>query len=153
MAMSASASEQQTRVWLHGASDDVQVQEAHGDVFFFAGDERKFPFTTIVNRDTDFDHQSRLDRADVHRLNLGVAKATFLQRFLCEGGDAVPPGYAALDTWLPHPVYARMYWLSVLGPSAETLRAAAPLLREAYELQMQRSARSRGGAKDEGASA
>ena len=83
----------------------MQVQEAHGDVFFFAGDERKFPFATIVNRDTDFDHQSRLDRADVHRLNLGVAKATFLQRFLREGGEGTTqPDYAALDTWLPHPV-------------------------------------------------
>ena len=46
-----------------------------------------------------------------------------------------------------------MYWLCVLDPSAETLHATAPLLREAHELQMQRSARSRGGAKDEGASA
>lgn len=147
------ASEQQTRAWLHGAGDDVQVQEAYGDAFFFAGDERKFPFATIVNRDTEFDNQSNLDRADVHRLNLGVGKATFLQRFPREGREEAQPDYTALDTWMPHPVYARMYWLSVLNPSAETLRAAVPLLREAYAIQQQRSARSRGGAKDESAPA
>lgn len=151
--MSEIASEQQTRAWLLGAGDDVYVQEAYGDVFFFAGNERKFPFATIVNRDTEFDNQSRLDRPHVHRLNLGVAKATFLTRFPREDGEAAQPDYAALDTWLPHPVYARMYWLCVLNPSAATLRAAAPLLREAYATQKQRSARSGGATKDEAASA
>ena len=47
------------------------------------------------------------------RLNIGVGKATF-ERL---AGSTTDPDYAALDTILPHPVYAKQRWLAILNPS------------------------------------
>jgi hypothetical protein len=35
---------------------------------------------------------------------------------------------------MPHPMYAKMYWASVLNPSAKTFETVKPLLAEARNL-------------------
>jgi uncharacterized protein DUF6194 len=66
----------------------------------------------------------------VFRVNIGVGRAT-LQRLV--GSDA-NPNYATLDELLPHPVYARQGWVSILNPSDATFRdPVLPLLTEAHD--------------------
>jgi cation transport regulator len=49
-------------------------------------------------------------------------------------GDASAPDYAAFDRFLPHPVYARQLWISILNPTTETFDVLVkPLLREAHD--------------------
>lgn len=117
--------------------DDVAIVEAGGDLFFFAGAERRFPFTTIVTHDSDFDSLSRLDRPDVYRLNIGLNKATF-RRLFPDQGEV--PDYSVFDRLMPHPVYGTMYWVCVLNPD-ERLAEVMALLDAAHAVQAGRSAR------------
>ncbi|WP_341893469.1 DUF6194 family protein [Variovorax sp. YR752] len=105
---------------------------ADDNTFFFHGADNKFPFATIVTKDSAFDSASNLNRPGVFRLNVGVGKETFRALF----GDAEPSGidYMALDQLMPHPVYAKMYWVSVINPSAATFETVKPLLAEARNL-------------------
>jgi hypothetical protein len=69
-------------------------------------------------------------RRDVYRLNLGVDKATF-ERL---AGDDAEPDYAALDTILPHPVYAAQHWISILNLSWATWsETVVPLIAVAHD--------------------
>lgn len=110
-----------------------------GDWFLFFGAERRFPFATVVTRDNDFDHLSRLDRDGVFRLNLGLSKPGFAAVFETARDEAWD--YTALDRLMPHPMYARMHWVSVLNPSRLTFERLQPLLAEAYELAQRQAAR------------
>ncbi|WP_447776117.1 DUF6194 family protein [Variovorax boronicumulans] len=105
---------------------------ADDNTFFFHGADNKFPFATIVTKDSEFDSASNLNRPGVFRLNVGVGKETFRALF----GDAEPSGidYTAFDRLMPHPVYAKMYWVGVINPSAATFEAVKPLLAEARNL-------------------
>ena len=120
---------------------DISVVDGTGGAFFFTDPERKLPFATLVTSD-EYDRASDLGRPGVFRLNVGVSKQTFAALF-----GAPPPGgeggydYTALDRILPHPVYGKMYWVCVLNPSETTFQAVRPLLAEAYELAVARSAR------------
>jgi hypothetical protein len=116
---------------------------AAGDTFFIYDprrdltDKQRFPFATIVTRDYgDFDNRSRLDRAGVYRLNVGVSRETF--RSLFPAAPAPTLDYTALDTLIPHPVYASQSYVSVLNPSSETFEAVKPLLDEAYAIAVKR---------------
>ncbi|CAM4516608.1 DUF6194 family protein [Corallococcus exiguus] len=124
--------------YIQDAFKDVHMDTSTPDLFFFAGDERKHPFATIVTRDTEFDHHSELDRDEVFRLNLGLSKESFQKLF-----PQLDPNvdYTDLDVLLPHPAYSRMFWLSVLNPSHETLRLLRPYLKEAHSIQVNRAAR------------
>jgi hypothetical protein len=110
-----------------------------GDTFFFhqpggkVGPDHRFPFATIVTKDYEnFDVASNLNRAGIFRLNIGVSRRTF--RALFGESDAANPDYdfAALDRLMPHPVYGKMFWVSILNPGAETFEKVKPLLTEAY---------------------
>ncbi len=125
---------------------DTDVVVAGGGTFFSIDPEKHWPnFATLVTTD-EFDEGSIANlsgRPDVFRLNIGVTGKTF-DRVL---GDAAREGaqvdYAALDTLLPHPVYARQHWLSVLSPSDETFEAVVkPLLDEAYGILARRRAQA-----------
>jgi uncharacterized protein DUF6194 len=44
------------------------------------------------------------------------------------------PDYKAFDRLLPHPVYARQHWISILSPSDATFRdVVVPLIAEAHK--------------------
>ncbi|BEP55787.1 DUF6194 family protein [Variovorax sp. V118] len=109
---------------------------ADDNTFFFHGADNKFPFATIVTKDNDFDSASKLNRPGVFRLNVGVGKETF--RALFGEQPPVDIDYTALDRLMPHPVYAKMHWVSVINPSAATFETVKPLLAEARNLLIAR---------------
>ena len=80
-----------------------------------------------------------MNREGVFRVNLGLRKATFQRLFGASperpaAGVVVAMDYdfAALDTLMPHPVYAWMGWVCVLNPSEQTFETLKPLIRESY---------------------
>ena len=109
---------------------------------FFSLDEKHWPnFATVVWTDEhDEGEPSKLSRPGVYRLNIGVGKETF-QRLV---GSITDPDYAALDRILPHPVYAKQRWISVLNPSEATVRyTVMPLLTQAHDRLAARTTRAR----------
>jgi hypothetical protein len=121
---------------------DVDVVTMPGAEFFSLDPEKHWPnFATIVTTD-DFDDgtPSSLSRPGVFRLNIGVGRATF-QRMV---GSMNEPGFAALDELLPHPVYAKQLWISILNPSDATFRdIVLPLIAEAHDRLASQRARHR----------
>ena len=111
---------------------DTDMVTALGASFFSLDPEKHFPnFATIVTTDEhDEGEPSRLSRTAVFRLNIGVGRQTF-ERVT---GSTVEPDYAALDRLLPHPVYAKQLWISILNPSDTTFQdVVLPLLTEAHD--------------------
>lgn len=111
---------------------DTDVVEALGAAFFSLDPEKHWPnFATIVTTDEhDEGAPSQLSRPGVFRLNVGVARATF-ERLV---GSMADPDYADFDRLLPHPVYAKQLWVSILNPSAATFSdVVLPLLTEAHD--------------------
>jgi len=114
---------------------------------FFSLDERNWPnFATVVWTDAfDMGNPSDLARDGVYRLNIGLGKTSF-QRL---AGSMHDPDYAALDTLMPHPVYAKQHWVAILNPAHDTLQQTVmPLLTEAHDrlaAVRQRQQRARGG--------
>jgi len=110
---------------------ETVVAEALGATFFSL-DEKNWPnFATIVMTDEhDEGAPSDLGRPGAFRLNIGVGRATF-ERLV---GSMDAPHYAAFDQLLPHPVYAKQLWISILNPSDATLRdTVLPLIAEAHD--------------------
>jgi len=111
---------------------ETDVVEALGASFFSLDAEKHWPnYATIVTTDEhDEGAPSKLSRPGVFRLNIGVGRATF-ERLV---GEMVEPDYAAFERILPHPVYARQLWISILNPSDATFRdVVLPLLTEAHD--------------------
>jgi hypothetical protein len=111
---------------------DTDVIEALGATFFSLDPEKHWPnFATIVTTDEHDDGApSNLARPGVFRLNLGVGRATF-ERIAAAGAD---PDYEAFGQLLPHPVYAKQLWISILNPSDATFRdVVLPLVAEAHD--------------------
>ena len=111
---------------------ETDVVEALGAAFFSLDPEKHWPnFATIVTTDEhDEGAPSNLSRPGVFRLNIGVGRATY-ERLV---GSMSEPDYAAFDELLPHPVYAKQLWISILNPSDETFRdVVLPLLTEAHD--------------------
>ena len=123
---------------------ETDVVTIPGASFFALDAEKHFPnFATIVTTD-DFDEgtPSHLWRPGFFRLNLGVSRATFNR--LVESTE--PPDYSVVDRFLPHPVYGRQLWVSILNPSEATFRELViPLIGEAHDrLAAQRARRATG---------
>src|SRR5258706_4599726 len=111
---------------------ETDVVEALGVTFFSLDAEKHWPnFATIVTTDEHDDGApSNLSRPGAFRLNIGVSRATF-QRVV---GSMAEHDYAAFDRLLPHPVYAKQPWISILNPSDATFRdVVLPLLTEAHD--------------------
>jgi hypothetical protein len=139
---------------------DVIVGEA-GTFFIYDPERnlppnRRLPFATIVSKDDGYECVSQLDRPGVFRLNIGVGKETYRSLF----GAYTPPAdahragdsaydFAALDRLLPHPVYGRMFWISVLNPSEATFETLRPLLAEAYGRAVRQHPKSRAATEPE----
>jgi hypothetical protein len=123
----------------------VDVVTAMGATFFSLDPEKHWPnFATLVTTDEhDMGSPSKLTaRPNVYRLNIGVSGETFDR--LVEG--ATEPDYAALDTVLPHPVYAAQHWISILNPSWSTWNETlVSLIASAHDrLAAQRARHGRG---------
>jgi hypothetical protein len=120
---------------------ETDVVEAMDAWFFSLDDEKHWPnYATIVTTD-EHDDASHLSRPDVFRLNLGVDRQTF-ERIAAADAE---PDYTALDRLLPHPVYGKQLWISILNPSEETFRdVIVPLLALAHDRLAGARARHRG---------
>jgi predicted DNA-binding protein (MmcQ/YjbR family) len=119
-----------TRIILERYPDTVTAQALGAT--FFSIDEKHWPnFATIVTTDEhDEGAPSNLARPGVFRLNIGVSRETF-ERLV---GSTASPDYAAFGWIVPHPVYAKQHWVSILNPSdAEFRDLVLPLIEEAYE--------------------
>ncbi len=86
---------------------------------FFSLDEKHWPnFATLVWTDEhDEGAPSDLARDGVYRVNVGVDRETFTRLV----GSMENPDYAAFDRYVPHPVYAKQRWISILNPSHGTV--------------------------------
>ena len=127
---------------------DADVVTIESAAFFSLDPEKHWPnFATVVWTDEhDMGPVSRLSRPGVYRLNIGVGKRTF-ERLV---GSMTDPDYAAFDRILPHPVYAKQRWISILNPSEPTVRdVVLPLLTEGHDRLAATRAR-RGGATGTG---
>lgn len=111
---------------------DAAVARIDGAIFFSLDDKHWPNFATIVWKD-DFDEDAVSNltaRPGVYRVNVGVDKVT-LARLV---GSLADPDYAAFDRFLPHPVYARQRWISILNPSHATVAdELLPLITAAHD--------------------
>jgi hypothetical protein len=116
--------------WITDTYPHTIVAEAMGATFFSLDPSQWPNFATIVTTDEhDMGTPSRLAREGVFRLNIGVGRETF-ERVVGSNGN---PDYAALDTIIPHPVYAKQRWIAILNPSRATFDdVVKPLIAEAY---------------------
>jgi Family of unknown function (DUF6194) len=116
--------------WITTTYPDAKTAQGMGATFFSLNDQAWPNFATIVTTDEhDMGSPSDLSREGVFRLNVGVGKVTF-ERLV---GSMVDPDYAALDTVLPHPVYAKQRWICILNPSRHTFdEVIKPLIAEAH---------------------
>jgi hypothetical protein len=116
---------------------------AWGDSFFFYdpdGDtpaDRRFPFATIVTKNyPDFDTASDLDRPGVFRVNVVVGRQAYRDLFGHQPAEHADHqasyDYSALDRVIPHPVYARQAWVSVLNPGEASTEQLRSMLAEAH---------------------
>ncbi|MBK1792928.1 hypothetical protein JHL21_00275 [Devosia sp. WQ 349] len=116
------------------ALPDVRVDDTTADVFFFKGTEQNFPFATVVTHDQPYDDQSNLDRQGLFRLNIQTDRDTFERLFPGFDKSTSPAesfDLTAIDTLFPHPVYAKMRWVSVITPDHSWPRCQE-LLRTAH---------------------
>ena len=118
--------------WITTTYPGTVTAQALGATFFSLNADNWPNFATIVTTDEhDMANQSNLTaRPDVFRLNLGVGKETFGRLV----GSLVEPDYAAFDTVLPHPVYAKQRWIAILSPSRRTFEdVVKALIAEAHD--------------------
>jgi hypothetical protein len=127
--------------------EGVVAVEADGSYFFSYAPTGELPatgwspFATLVTTD-DYDQASDLRSRGLYRLNLGVRKETYRSLFgkppaFPKDGGTVDTGhdFTAVNSLMPHPIYAAMHWVSIVSPSAETFeRSVKPLVAEAYEV-------------------
>jgi hypothetical protein len=132
--------------------DSGAPEVAWGDSFFFydpddAGDAaRRFPFATLVTKDyPGFDTDSRLDRPGVFRLNVPAGRERFARLFGFAPGELDDHRsefrFDALDLLMPHPVYGRQGWVSVVVPGPATGHVVRELIAHAHQRARRRYAR------------
>jgi hypothetical protein len=119
----------------------VETTTAFGYTFFFYQSERMLPFATLISSDTEYDRISDLSRSGVYRLNIGVSRQTFHSLFGKGKVDVSSYDYTALDVIMPHPEYAKQFFICVLSPSEATFEQIRLLLAEAYDIAVRRSTR------------
>jgi hypothetical protein len=121
---------------------------AWGDSFFSYdpdGDtpaEGRMPFATIVTKDYDgFDTASNLNRPGVFRLNIAVGRTAFEELLGHPPAPSEDADHTAIDTLIPHPVYATQAWVAILNPGPATAELARSLLTDAHTLAVRRHRR------------
>jgi hypothetical protein len=100
---------------------------------------------SFKGKDGPNDSASNVNRPSIYRLNLGIARATFIEIFGSlpqrpPAGQVVQTGhdFQQLDKIMPHPVYGWLAWIGVLNPSPVTFEKLKPLIEEAYRLAVKK---------------
>lgn len=131
---------------------DVVLAESWGERGIFYNPngvlKRGVYVLTVKEKDGDNDKGSMLNRNNVYRVNVGLRKQTFIKKFgyipeRPSAGKIVKMDYdfTALDTIIPHPVYAWMGWVCVLNPSDETFEDFKEMIQESYEFAKEKFAK------------
>ncbi len=120
--------------------ENVQQEEAYGYLFFFVGDDHRLPFVTIANSDSEYDNVSNLNREGVFRINIGVSRKTF--NSLIAETNAISIDYSTLNTFLPHPEYAKQNFVCILNPSGKNVETTKELIMEAHSIATARLGRT-----------
>jgi hypothetical protein len=114
---------------------DVQREDNYGYVFFFVGDDHLLSFVTVANAENEWDNVSNLNREGVFRVNIGISRETFDTLI---GEPSEPLDYSVLNTFLPHPEYAKQNFICILNPSGENAERTKELIREAHVIATKR---------------
>lgn len=120
--------------------ENVQRTESYGYALFFVGDDHRLPFVSIADSDSDYDNVSNLNREGVFRINIGVSKESYLALVGQEGTEIVD--YSVLNTFLPHPHYARQNFVCILNPAGTNVETTKKLVEEAHSIATVRFQRS-----------
>jgi hypothetical protein len=123
----------------------VLPKSSWGEISLFYNPDRKLPngvyFCTIKEHDGENDKSSKLDRAGVFRLAIGLGGATYERLFGLkpkrpEKGGIVRLSYdfTEIGRLMPHPVYAWMGWAQILSPNLEAFEEIFPYISEAHSL-------------------
>ncbi len=119
---------------------DAMRTEAYGYIFFFHPSDEMLPFASLIEADTDYDKYSDLNRPGVYRLNIGITPKTYAGLIPDGSTETAGVDFKALDTFMPHPEYAKQRYVCILSPTGERLERVASLLDEAYALAAARGA-------------
>ncbi len=111
----------------------VEHEEQMGYLFFFVGAYHLIPFVSIAQTDNEYDRASRLDREGVFRINIGVSKETFQSLFPTSDQEQTFD-YSALDVFMPHPDYAKQFFICILCPSEKNEAVTKEYIIEAHGL-------------------
>ena len=133
--------------------EGLDMLEDKGNIFFYFNPDpehftdRTLPFSTLIINDA-YDTFSNLNRPDVFRLNMPLNPDTYRALFgappttMHDTNPATNTGtnhdYAALNTLMPHPIYASMSWVCIVNPDARTFETLKPYLRKAYKNAVKR---------------
>ncbi|MEP6754881.1 MAG: DUF6194 family protein [Chthonomonadales bacterium] len=120
---------------------DVETSENFGYTFFFYKTDHILPFATLSSSDNEYDQISNLNRPGVFRLNIGISKQSFHTIFGHAVIDTTKYDFTVLDTILPHPEYARQYFVCILNPSDNSFLTIVQLLTEAYSIAETRNSK------------
>ena len=125
--------------------DGLSLLDSWGEKSFFYNPNNLLPrgiyFCTIKEKDGANDKASDLNRDGIFRVNFGISKQTFLNRFHLlpkrpSKGNIIDGSYdfKALDVLTPHPIYGWMAWVSILNPSHDSWNNLQMLLAESYKI-------------------
>lgn len=96
---------------------------------------------TIKEKDGDNDTSSLLNREGIYRVNTGISKKSYIEKFgavpqrpLAGGIVDVDYDFDEQNIIMPHPVYAWMSWICVLNPTKDTFDEFLNYIDESYEL-------------------
>src|SRR5688500_3409115 len=94
---------------------------AWGDSFFYFAPDGEVPtnvqpYGTIVTKNYPDDALSNLDHEGRWRVNIHVGQKKFRELTGETPDEATTRDFAAADTFLPHPVYGALGWISVVNP-------------------------------------
>ncbi|WP_063016344.1 DUF6194 family protein [Nocardia niwae] len=126
---------------------DGSPEISWGDTFFYYAPDGVVPkatqpFATIVTKNYPGDESSRLDRPNTFRVNIAAGKEAFTHWTGHTPRESSPPADpSAVDTVLPHPLYASASWLSVINPGPRTDEPTRALLHTAHTLARSRRPR------------
>lgn len=126
-------------------ADSEFPEIAWGDHFFYFAPNGQVPqgqqpYATIVTKNYPDDTSGELDQPGRWRLNIHVGRSTFIEVVGADPRiDPVAVDFTAVDTVLPHPVYRRQGWISIINPGVRTQALTVSLLRKVHEAARRRA--------------
>jgi hypothetical protein len=92
---------------------------------------------TLAQADNAYDSVSNLNREGVFRVNIGISKKSYAA--VIDSTMSEPIDYTVLNTFLPHPEYAKQHFVCILNPNGGNVTMTQQLIREAHTLAQARA--------------